>query len=745
MATANPLDRLYELLPAIHRLRDHGQGEPLRALLRVIAEQVNAVEDDIGRLYENWFIETCEDWVVPYLGELIGYRPVHEAGEPGDVADPEGRARNKVLIPRREIANTVRYRRRKGGLALLELLAQDVAGWPARVVEFERLVAFTQPLNHLRKARGRSIDLRKAKTLARLNGPFDSAAHTVDIRPLNGVAAPRGRYHPHNIGLFVCRLRAYSATAVPAFHVDRNRGCFTFSPIGANQPLFVKPIPDADPTHIAGPLNLPLPITRQELHLQAADYYGPDKSFCLWTDDPALPNSQPIAAERIQVANLSHWAYHPEPNHVLVDPERGRIAFPVASARKMPKALWVTYHYGFSADMGGGEYRRPLAAGKWQAVYYVAGEHTVLGSATYPSLTAALEQWRQDAESFRSASPTAVFGALIEFVDNGVYVEQPEIRIEAHEHLEIRAAQGKRPLLRLLNVNQSAPEALRIQGPETGNGGKPGCVTLDGLWVVGRGLYVEGHIQCLTIRHTTLVPGWEIDIHCEPLEGAEPSIELCDTTARLHIEHSIVGSIEVHQDKVKTDPMSIHISDSILDATDGEIEVLSDADCGIAHANLTLLRSTVIGRVLTHAILLAENSLLLNPVQVLRRQIGCMRFCYVTACSRTPRRYHCQPDLAEAALLEQANAAGQTLMRDDPAVRDERLRVRPRFTSLRYGHSGYCQLACASAVEIRQGADDESEMGAFHDLYQPQRQANLRARLDEYIPAHHEAALIYLT
>ena len=52
----------------------------------MIAEQVNVVEEDIAQLYENWFIETCEDWVVPYIGDLIGYRLVHDAGEPGDAS-----------------------------------------------------------------------------------------------------------------------------------------------------------------------------------------------------------------------------------------------------------------------------------------------------------------------------------------------------------------------------------------------------------------------------------------------------------------------------------------------------------------------------------------------------------------------------------------------------------------------------------------------------------------------------------
>ena len=60
----NP-DRLYELLPVVYRQRDAGQGYPLRALLQVISEQVEIVEGNIDQLYENWFIETCEDWVVP--------------------------------------------------------------------------------------------------------------------------------------------------------------------------------------------------------------------------------------------------------------------------------------------------------------------------------------------------------------------------------------------------------------------------------------------------------------------------------------------------------------------------------------------------------------------------------------------------------------------------------------------------------------------------------------------------------
>ena len=176
------LDRLYNLLPAVYRLRDADQGYPLRALLRVIAEQVNVVEDDIARLYDDWFIETAQDWVVPYIGDLVGYHPAHQAGEPTDVSAAEGRALNKILIPRRDVAKTIGYRRRKGTLALLETLANDVAGWPARAVEFFRLLDWTQNINHQQLERGRTVDLRQGDALDLLGGPFDALAHTVDVR-----------------------------------------------------------------------------------------------------------------------------------------------------------------------------------------------------------------------------------------------------------------------------------------------------------------------------------------------------------------------------------------------------------------------------------------------------------------------------------------------------------------------------------------------------------------------------------
>ena len=66
------LDRLYELLPAVHRVRDAAEGAPLRAYLGVIAEQIAVLEESLDQYYDDQFVETCSEWVLPYLGDLLG-------------------------------------------------------------------------------------------------------------------------------------------------------------------------------------------------------------------------------------------------------------------------------------------------------------------------------------------------------------------------------------------------------------------------------------------------------------------------------------------------------------------------------------------------------------------------------------------------------------------------------------------------------------------------------------------------
>jgi len=70
--------------------------------------------------------------------------------------------------------------------------------------------------------------------------------------------------------------------------------------------------------------------------------------------------------------------------------------------------------------------------------------------------------------------------------------------------------------------------------------------------------------------------------------------------------------------------------------------------------------------------------------------------------------------------------------------------VSPMFGSRTFGDPDYAQLRTGSSPLIATGAADGAEMGAFHMLYQPQREANLRMRLDEYLPIGLDAGLIYV-
>ncbi len=726
-------DRLYDLLPAIYRLRDAEQGYPLKALLRVIAEQVNVVGDDIRQLYDNWFIETAQDWVVPYLGDLIGYQLVHEAGEPGDPTLAEGAARNKILIPRRDVANTIRYRRRKGALAVLEELTRDVAGWPARAVEFFKLLGWTQNVNHLHLDRAYTIDARNGDALDLIDGPFDTLAHTVDVRRINS-SRTVGRYNIPSVGVFVWRLKVYSVTQTPAYCLEQvGPHCYTFSVLGQDTPLYVKPLPETDPVHIADEMNLPVPIRRRPFERRLDRYYGAGRSVAIYADWASHDPNQPLPSQSILAADLTDWTYVPPRNRIAVDPVLGRIAFP---SKQMPKKVRVSYHYAFSVDVGGGEYNRPLSQPATFTLYRVGDDEA------YKRIGDVLRQWQHDQPK----------DAVIEFADSGVYVEQINITLQNNQSLQLRAANHVRPIIRLIDWQTDQPDALNV----TMN--RDSRFTLDGLLITGRAVQINGAPRdrsdrtadkvCpaqVIIRHCTLVPGWGLDNDCEPLRPAEPSLELNNIRARVTIEHSIVGTLQVNEDQVRLDPIPIDISDSIVDAMDASREAIGAPGNPVAHAVLTIKRSTVFGIVQVHAIELAENSIFMGCLNVARRQLGCMRFCYVPYGCRTPKRYHCQPDLAEQTIEARLRQDNPTIAQADidAAKALERERVKPQFNSERYGQPAYAQLAAMCAEEITRGADDESEMGVFHDLFQPQRAANLRARLNEYTPAGMNIGIIF--
>ena len=144
---------------------------------------------------------------------------------------------------------------------------------------------------------------------------------------------------------------------------------------------------------------------------------------------------------------------------------------------------------------------------------------------------------------------------------------------------------------------------------------------------------------------------------------------------------------------------------------------------------------------------LATETIFDGHVELQRTQIGCIRFSYVTPLSRAPRRYRCQPDLAERkAIADEEARVGPLTPAQTQAVRDlVRLRVKPEYTAEAYGLPAYLQLSLRGADEISKGAEDGSEMGVYCHLKQPQREANLRVRIREYLPFGLEYGVICVT
>ncbi len=707
--------RLFDLLPALYRLKDaqlapSGPG-PLQSLLMLIEEQLAVVAEDLDQLYDNQFIETCAPWVIPYIGDLIGYQPVYGVAA-------------AVASPRAEVAHTISFRRRKGTVLVLEQLARDVTGWGAHAVEFFQVLAATQYMNHIRPQNHYAPDLRRWQPRAYMNTGFDATAHTVDVRR---IAVERGRYNIQNIGIFLWSLNAYSLTASPAVAASGNT-CFRFSPLGRDVPLFNHPISQgAEITEPARPLNVPDVLLRPVLCRDIRQTTGADPSALNYDPGDSLAlyiDGALVVPSRIQVCDLSgydgSWNNQPpagSPFAAAIDPELGRIAIPPPGPAH---SLAATFYYGFNADMGGGEYPRAdtFAASPEQAVVRVPRD--------YPTIHEALGTIPGD--------------GVVEITDSGRYHEPAglAVAVKANGHIEVRAADGCRP-------------TLVLGGAISATGGEESLFDLNGLLVTyappstGAPLppalvhAADGgsnRLSHLGLTHCTLVPGWALTPqgNPQPAYAGQPTLLVEPAGVQVLIRKSIVGGLWISGQAVAS------VSDSIVDAADPTgVAYVAAIDPTTkqpqAGGALTLEGCTVVGKVYASLVTLVSNSLLWAhlsaadlaaspplwraPLWAARKQQGCLRFSFLPAGSITPRQFEC---------VEQAPGSPQ-----------------PLFDSLRYGDAGYAKLSPSTDDAIRRGADDGGEMGAFHFLLAPLRETDLRVRMQEYLPVGLEFGIFYAT
>ena len=545
--------------------------------------------------------------------------------------------------------------------------------------------------------------------------------HTLDVRR---IPPRRGRYNLPNVGVFLWRLTSYGLTDATARRLDDHR--YFFSPLGRDTPLFTLPETRVEFSGPSNRLNVPDPIGRRTLNQYFADYYGPDKSILL-KDGAGV-----IDAGQITVCGLSDvpggaWAHRPR-QKIAVDPVLGRIAFP--SLEPPPADVRVTFQYGFSADLGGGEYDRAATVAD-EAIFRQTTVWQIGVSGALPAEPGQVVNTFGEALAAWNAQPPGTVGVIV-VMDSASYPVPGEDEIYVGAGSKLLVIAGDWPVEEIAGGQRGRPAGQfnasghrpHLQGDLTVRGEASGAFYLNGLLVEGR-LQVDGAaFGQVSVRHCTLLPGTGVRRDQYPQFPGEASLRLTTPDAGLEIDHSVVGGLRVHA------TVSTSVTASVVDATSPCGVAFSGLDDMAAGGTLRFANSTLIGKVHTDLLELATNTIFFArlashdlwaaPVWSEQRQTGCVRFSYVPPGSRTPRRYRCQPASDETAVT-----------------------VVPQFGSLRYGDPDYAQLSRRCPDEIFKGADDESEMGVFHDLFEPQRITNLEVRLGEYLRFGLEAGIFF--
>ncbi|MDQ6867040.1 MAG: hypothetical protein M3178_00975 [Pseudomonadota bacterium] len=473
-------DKLWNLLPAIYRAEDtdqFGANGPLREMINRIGVQAAILRRSIDRMWEDQSIETCDDWVIPYIGDPLATNLV--AG-----LDPRGQ--------RLDVAKTIYYRRRKGTVAILEEIAANITGWEAKTVEFFRRMGRTRhgldppigpslyasdPIATLQVAEGLAgrlthtgiggfADLRNVYGASKAHTAFDEFFHTADIRPGLGRS---GWYNIPRLGVFLWRLKSYPlgsgvtgpVTPVP---VKSCTGWYSFDPTGRDIPLFAAGrSTDAYGSQWISPVEsqLPTPISQQLLDANGTAS-GNASATRLYPDALAVYSTTitPPALELVQASQLQ------------IRPERGRFEH-LLSPPTVESNLVVAYHYGFSSDIGVGPYDRRIDA---------------IAIAT-PAPNAAIHG---GGAALAGGAPSM---GTVTIDDSLTYAGAADVTV--HGQLTLTAKNQERPLIRL-----SAPPSQW-----TINGAPSSCLILDGLFISGSDVVLRGDFDSVTLNCCTFDPG----------------------------------------------------------------------------------------------------------------------------------------------------------------------------------------------------------------------------------------------
>jgi phage tail P2-like protein len=719
------LTQLLARLPAHLIARDAESGGLIRSLLRAVAGELDVLETDLDALYDGWFVETCAEWLVPYLADLVGVDDL-----PSDLGN--GTTRRAV------VANTVAYRRRKGTVAVLEQVARDVTGWPARAVEFFRLLATSTHVNHVRTERPATASLHDANRLdltaldhagaVALAPGLDPLAHTVDVRR---IATGRGRYNIPNVGIILYPVGVYEIGAPdgPADATGTADGwsqarasgtSFTFDPLGRRTPLFAAPAADTGIEHLSDESELPVPLRpRRLLALLAAARAGD-------LDPTSLPLGVRVGAtgtalppQQIRVCGLEDLdpATRPEEWQVMVDPRSGLLTAYRDGSVADPGEMFVRYAYGALADVGAGSYDRSeiheqvLATDRYDGREGVDAQLAVRAgeAASTRTVGSVAEGLALAATDWARTTGTSPAGGtyVISIGDSATYLGALDVTIPLATRLVLVAADWPDRILRDGQVLAGqpgvyAPDGLRphLLGSLTVTGQAGSSLILDGVILEGDLVIAPGDLGALTIAQSTVTGRVTVDG-----TPAAPNGDL-----QVRAVRSLLASLDLG-------PLvpALAMTDSIVDGVHGANGASVVVAGGFVHASFE--GCTVLGDVTVRS-LDASSCVFDGAVTVAHRQVGCLRYSCTGPGSRTPRRHQCVP----------ADSGGLSV----PAVFASRDPASPLYPAL----ADFCPTS------IRRGGEDGAEMGVHHHLRRPLRVEAAQKMLAPYEPVQLQIAIL---
>jgi hypothetical protein len=753
---------LFRRLPAIYQERDaepDSQGQ-FEAYIGLMDEVLNAIDADIEAFYHDHFIETCDDWVIPYIGDLLGVS--HLKGDSWTL--------------RADVARTVALRRRKGTLGAVEQLAFALTGWAAHAVEMRERMVWDQHLNHLRPDRGGlpfpaphhiahpvphgTVNLRDPGVPSFLGSAFDPFARVADVKPTRGV---QPRPNLPNLAVFLWRLKDYQVPVAAPVRVGTvgqpatNPGDapvaarFVIHPLGRQMRLFnTFRFDERDPRRLALPDRTPGPMPAARLDDgpptgNPAEYIAVDIYAGGRPDDPGadavgliihLP-ANPFAgtAWTTRGANLCAWedsiSRPLQTREIVVDPIHGRLLLGIednARERRALGRLRVSATTGAPGPTGAHPVARPPTVAIWQEQATEVRRVTAHPGGT--SLRTALS-------GLSDAGPPVIVEIadsmthqlnLSDIDDIGDEGGKPTIRLA--RPLWIRALSGQRPVIILRQPLRLRP--VDVTGPDAETLTRTLDVRLEGLFITvrnaptaGRAIVEQAAVNRLTLDGVTLDPAGHVALDGTDAGTRQPpqaafaldnrfgfadASESADFAERpaIVLKRCITGPIRID------DAYTLEATDSIIDGGSGvgdptprlAISALDDPETDWG-PDMRFSGVTVFGRARLKA---ADGTggIWVHALRVRDHQSGCLSHSYLRGVGDRLPPHHASIFGTSAPLA---------------------------FTSHVFGTPGYGQLARVRADRrLHDEGPNADQMGAFGYLLNTHRWKNLSIRLREFTP-----------